>query len=88
MKCYRCGKNKDSVTNFSKKEQDRARDYIQRSGSPPSDLKCIACTGGQNTEMQCVICEQVMGLDMFAKTHRRNPENAVSALHSLINVHH
>lgn len=80
MKCYRCGKNKDSATNFSKKEQDRARDALRYTGVLPTDLKCIPCTGGQNTEMKCIMCEQVMGLDMFAKTHRSNPENAVSYL--------
>lgn len=80
MKCCRCDKNKASIANFSKKEQDRARETIQHSSAVLKDLKCITCTTGQNTEMKCVMCEQVKGLDFFAKTHRRNPEQAVRLL--------
>jgi len=86
MKCCRCDKNKASTTNFSKKEQDRAKEAVQYNSAVPKDLKCITCTTGQNTEMKCVMCDQVKGLDSFAKTHRRNPEQAVRFLEFAIHL--
>ena len=40
-------------------------------------VPCYSCTPKQVTELQCCICEEVKGLDGFAKAQRRLGENAV-----------
>lgn len=43
-------------------------------------IKCITCTGGNRVELECTGCDKWKGLDAFAKTQRRDPDNAVSSM--------
>lgn len=40
-------------------------------------IKCKECNTGQVTEIECVTCGTVKGLDGFSKAQRRNNETAV-----------
>lgn len=44
------------------------------------EMGCIICLSGhQREELTCIDCHKTMGLDAFAKTHRKDRENAVDS---------
>ena len=68
---------------FSEKQLNDLRNGLASSQIKANEalkgwITCRVCTGVQNSEMQCIICEKIKGLDGFAKTQRRDPDNAVS----------
>ena len=84
-RCFECGKWKSTTVAYSEKQQNDLRNglasrQIKRDDMAKGWITCRACVGVQKAEMQCVVCEKVKGLDGFAKTQRRDPDNAVSCL--------
>lgn len=84
LRCSICNKHKNTEPNFSSKQLAGLKDVIQRKGQGAAqthEMVCIPCsTAGISFEMTCIDCEQTMGLDAFAKTQRRDRDNAVSPL--------
>ena len=85
-RCFECNKVKNTTVAFSEKQQNDLRNGLASGQVPVKTGKawitCRDCIGTQHTEMQCVVCERFKGLDGFAKSQRRNPDNAVSPLDS------
>jgi hypothetical protein len=71
-----CLKNYNAA-NFSEKQKTDARWQISRQGRITSNPKCFKCTGGQLVEIECSHCHKTKGLEEFAKTQRRKPDDAV-----------
>lgn len=65
-----------TATSFSEKKKDVLRHAIALGQN--KGVACRKCVGLQNVEMECVMCEQIKGLDGFTKAQRRNPDTAVS----------
>lgn len=83
IRCKTCSKWK--VPNqYSNKQIDDLKYKIRVHGQDATQtdkvIRCLGCTGVQRTELECVLCCKVKSLDMFAKTHRKNPDEAVSSL--------
>ncbi|MCJ1259342.1 hypothetical protein MMC24_007179 [Lignoscripta atroalba] len=79
IRCQACKKVK-GVPQYSKKQLSDLRFKILQfgkiSGTNGAYIKCRGCTGQQVTEMTCVHCDEVKGLDGFTKAQRREPDNA------------
>ncbi|KAJ8116054.1 hypothetical protein OPT61_g2445 [Boeremia exigua] len=75
LKCIMCQKNFNEA-NFSQKQLTDVRYQVSRTGRITTNPKCFRCTGGQLVEMECVMCHKTKGLEDFAKTQRKNPDNA------------
>ncbi|KAI9675089.1 MAG: hypothetical protein M1817_001497 [Caeruleum heppii] len=78
IKCSICKvhRNKDS---YSKRQLGELQwKFSQRSSFSIShaNIKCRKCTGSQTTEMMCIVCDVVKGLDEFSKAQRKDPDKA------------
>lgn len=79
IKCETCKKIRMQNA-FSKRQLDILRNAIAKKGTKainsPGYARCRNCVGGQAVEMRCSVCDQVKGLDQFAKAQRHNREMA------------
>ncbi|KAI9792398.1 MAG: hypothetical protein M1816_002282 [Peltula sp. TS41687] len=78
IKCTSCKKirNQDA---FSNRQLGNLSFAAARSGqvlATNSKIKCRLCTGGSVTELQCMICEEIQGLEGFSKAQRKDPDKA------------
>ncbi|MBE7182151.1 MAG: hypothetical protein INR71_13280 [Terriglobus roseus] len=80
LRCGACNKHKATAANFSGKQLAGLREQVAQRGQAAAqtyEVVCIACaSGGQNVEMTCVDCHRTMGLEAFAKAHRKDRDNA------------
>jgi hypothetical protein len=83
LKCMICGKFKSAIAKdnqtpagYSNKQLADAR--LHKSRGQPYQVKCISCSGVPKMEMKCTYCQVDKELNEFAKTHRRDRDNAVS----------
>ncbi|KAF2281596.1 uncharacterized protein EI97DRAFT_34152 [Westerdykella ornata] len=77
IKCGRCDKYKGHA-NYSHKQLCDAREAIKQNGKNARySIKCSECTGGQPMELECSVCNQVKGMDDFAKSQRSKGDAAV-----------
>ena len=79
LKCNMCLRNYNQA-NFSEKQKTDVRWQISRAGKITTLPKCFKCTGGQLVEIECVMCHKTKGLEDYAKTQRRKPDDAVRIL--------
>ena len=83
LKCIDCGKLK-ATDAYSQRQLGNFRQRLARDRNLASEsiasVTCRTCTGGQVTELQCMLCNQIKALEGFTKAQRRNPERAVSLL--------
>ncbi|MCJ1338612.1 hypothetical protein MMC09_003901 [Bachmanniomyces sp. S44760] len=79
VRCKLCKKVK-GIQSYSKKQQNDLRYKILQfkdlNSVNAAQIKCRSCVGGQNTEMTCCMCDEVKGLEDFAKAQRRHPDMA------------
>jgi hypothetical protein len=80
VKCKACKKVRPNQSYSNKQLQD-LRQHLYTTGAlslaSPGVVKCRGCVGGQTSELMCIICDETKGLDDFAKTQRRTPDEAV-----------
>jgi len=81
IRCAGCEKNL-LPNRFSETSQKKYRESKSaRQRNPKVQVKpiqCLNCTSTSRTEMKCVMCDQVMGLERFSKAQRRKTDDAVS----------
>ncbi|KAA8644174.1 hypothetical protein EYZ11_012043 [Aspergillus tanneri] len=64
---------------FSKRQLDVLRNAIVVQGpraATAGHAKCRTCVGGPTVELSCCICDQIKGLEEFAKNQRHNRDSA------------
>lgn len=81
-RCFDCGKLQKTRLAFSEKKLTDLRNgmasgQIKEGQESGKWIICRSCVGGQTMELTCIMCDVTKSLDGFAKTHRRNPDNAV-----------
>lgn len=79
IKCSSCNKIRNKEA-FSNRQLGNLSFAAARSGqtlSTNSKIKCRQCTGGPVTELKCMICEDIKGLEEFSKAQRKDPDRAV-----------
>ena len=79
LKCGMCQRNYNAA-NFSEKQKADVRWQLLNAGRITTNPKCLKCTGGQLVEMECTMCHTAKGLEGFAKTQRKKPDDAVRIL--------
>lgn len=81
IKCENCKKIRMQSA-FSKRQLDILRNAMVIEGAKAvtgrGHAKCRTCVGGQTVELRCCICDQIRGLEKFAKAQRQNRDRAVS----------
>ncbi|PVH99258.1 hypothetical protein DM02DRAFT_656602 [Periconia macrospinosa] len=76
IKCARCCKNV-SQKKFSSTQLSHARLAISEKGVHAEySIKCQSCIDGGVVEIKCIACSKTKGLEEFARSQRRNPDNA------------
>lgn len=78
IKCNMCMKNFNQA-NFSQKQLTDARYQVSTRGKIVTNPKCFKCTGGQLVELECYMCQKTKGLEAYAKSQRKNTDEAVGA---------
>ncbi|KAI5852420.1 Stc1 domain-containing protein, partial [Morchella snyderi] len=73
IRCAICKKPK-SRDEFSKRQLLKFTAYNK--GGRTMHATCSQCTANQNYELKCCVCDKVKGLDLFAKSQRKDPDNA------------
>ncbi|KAL2350225.1 Stc1 domain-containing protein [Cryomyces antarcticus] len=76
IRCTSCKKHKPQIQYSNKQMADLRHAIFTRGSGATTKIRCRNCTGTQVTELECVGCDTVKGLDEFSRTHRRNPDNA------------
>jgi hypothetical protein len=84
IKCNACDVLKGS-NNYSTKKLELLSEHIMKlkNRGKTYDAKvmqyipCVNCTQKQVCELTCFMCDKTMGLDRFAKTQRKKPDQAV-----------
>lgn len=49
-------------------------------------ITCTSCTPKQVTELECIICYEVKGLEGFTKAQRKNPDSAVCIYNMVVSL--
>ncbi|KAF9892131.1 hypothetical protein FE257_002537 [Aspergillus nanangensis] len=78
VKCVAC-KVIQTQSAFSKRQLDDLRHAIYTDNINPTTtgmVKCRNCVGNQILEMRCSVCDEVKGLDEFARNQRHNKDVA------------
>lgn len=81
IKCEGCERNLLPLRfseNAKKKYFESEARRRMNSKAPVRGIRCRDCNAGSRQEMKCVMCDQVLSLDAFAKAQRKKTDDAVS----------
>jgi DNA repair protein RAD7 len=75
IRCGSCRKNFGQAK-YSTKQLTDLRYHIKTTGAVTA-VRCRTCTGAPIVEIECMMCHKTKGLEEFAKSQARKPDNAV-----------